>query len=91
MNKIPSIIPISDLRQNAAAVLQQVRSSDGPMVITQRGRPAAIMLSLETYEKSEHDRQLLLLLAKGDKEVNLGEGYTLDSVLSDADKVLEGE
>ncbi len=91
MNKVPPIIPISDLRQDAAAVLKQVRGSDGPLVITQRGRPAAIMLSLEAYEKSEHDRQLLLLLAKGDKEVDLGEGYNLDSVLSDADRVLEGE
>jgi len=91
MNKVPPIIPISDLRQDAAAVLQQVRNSDGPMVITQRGRAAAIMLSLEVYEKLEHDRQLLLLLARGDKEIAVGDGYDLESVMADADKVLEGE
>ena len=88
MNKVPPIIPISDLRKDAASVLQQVRSTKGPMIITQRGRATVIMLSLEEYEKNEYERELLLLLAKGEKEVEAGEGYDLDSVLSDADAIL---
>ncbi|NQV14178.1 type II toxin-antitoxin system Phd/YefM family antitoxin [bacterium] len=91
MSRVPSIIPISDLRQDAASVLKQLRSSIEPIVITQRGRAAAIMLSVEAYEKSEHDRQLLLMLARGEKEIAVGEGYDLASVLADADRVLEGE
>lgn len=91
MRRVPPIIPISDLRQDAAAVLQQVRDSDGPMVITQRGRAAAIMISMDVYDKSEHDRELLLLLARGEKEITIGEGYDLESVMSDADKLLNGE
>lgn len=88
MNKIPQIIPISDLRQDAAAVLQQVRESGGPTVITQRGRTAAIMLSPEVYAKSESERELLLQLARGEKEIDLGQGYDLDSVLNEADEIL---
>ncbi len=37
--KVPTIIPITDLRQDAATVLRQVRDSKEPIVITQRGRP----------------------------------------------------
>lgn len=91
MNRVPPIIPISDLRQDAAAVLAKLKGSIEPMVITQRGRAAAIMLSIEAYEKSEHDRQLLLMLAHGEKEIEAGEGYGLDSVMADADRVLKGE
>ena len=91
MTTIPPIIPISDLRQDAAAVLKSIKNSTQPTVITQRGRAAAIMLSVESYEQSVHDRELLMLLAKGEKEIEAGEGYDLASVMSDADNILSGK
>ena len=89
--KIPQIIPITDLRQDAASVLRQVRESDEPLVITQRGRPAAVLLSIEAYEKSDRDRQLLLLLAQGEKEILTGDGHSFDSVMKEADQILNGK
>ncbi len=91
MNAVPPIIPISDLRQDAAAVLKSIKNSTQPSVITQRGRAAAIMLSVESYEQSIQDRELLMLLAKGEKEIEAGEGYDLESVMSDADNILSGK
>ncbi|HIJ75937.1 MAG TPA: type II toxin-antitoxin system Phd/YefM family antitoxin [Deltaproteobacteria bacterium] len=91
MSKVLNIIPISDLRQDAAKVLKRVRDSKEPLVITQRGRAAAVMLSVEAYERSERDRELLHLLAKGEKEIEAGKGYDLDSVLAEADALLAAE
>lgn len=91
MGKILNIIPVSELRQDAARVLKLVRGSKEPLVITQRGRAAAVMLSVEAYERSERDRELLHLLAKGEKEIEAGEGYDLDSVLAEADALLAEE
>jgi len=88
MGKVSNIIPISDLRQDAAKVLKMVKNSKEPLVITQRGRAAAVLLSLEAYERSERDRELLRLLAKGEKEIEAGEGYELDSVLAEADALI---
>jgi len=88
MPKLPEIVPVTDLRQDAAAVLERVRRSDQPVVITQRGRAAAIMLSPESFERSENERQILLLLARGDREIAKGKGFDLDSVLADADELL---
>jgi prevent-host-death family protein len=90
MAKIPDIIPITDLRQDAAAALKRVRSSKQPVVITQRGRAAAILLSMEAYERSEHERQLLRLIALGEKEIAAGKGSDLDVVLAEADALLAG-
>ncbi len=53
MAKAPKIIPDTDLRQNAASVLKRVRHSKQPVVITQRGRAAAVMLSPAAYERVE--------------------------------------
>ena len=88
MSKIPTIIPITDLRQDAAMVLRQVRASQEPIVITQRGRAAAVLMSAEAYAKSEHDRVLLRLLARGEKEIAAGKGHGLDAVLAEADALL---
>jgi len=92
MSKVPTIIPITDLRQDAATVLRRVRDSKEPVVITQRGRAAAVMMSAEAYERAEHDRELLRLLARGEKEIAAGKGHSLDAVLAEADALLaEGD
>lgn len=88
MPKLPEIVPVTDLRQDAAAVLARVRRSAQPVVITQRGRAAAIMLSPESFERSENERQILRLLARGDREISKGKGFDLDSVLGEADELL---
>jgi prevent-host-death family protein len=91
MAKVPKIIPVSDLRQDAAGVLKELQASGLPLVITQRGRAAAILLSIDAYERSERQRELLRLLAAGEKDIAAGKGYSLDSVLKEADVILEDD
>jgi prevent-host-death family protein len=74
MAKVPEIIPVTDLRQDAAAVLKRVQTSHQPLVITQRGRAAAIMLSVDAYERGERERQVLRLLVRGEHQIAAGGG-----------------
>jgi prevent-host-death family protein len=90
MDKLPNIIPISDLRQDAASVVKRAAASRNPLVITQRGRAAAVLVSLESYERSQHELELLRLLARGEKEIEAGKGHDLDAVLAEADSLLKG-
>ena len=85
---IPELVPISDLRQDAAAVIRRVRSGKDPVIITQRGRAAAVLLGVEAHERAEHERQILMLLARGEKEIAEGKGYDLNDVLAEADAIL---
>ncbi len=89
MPKTPKIIPISDLRQNASDVVRGVSSSREPVFITQRGRAAAVMVSMQVYEESQHQLDILRLLARGEKEIEAGIGYELEDVLKEADQFLE--
>ena len=89
MAKIPNIIPITDLRQDATAIIKRVAASREPLVITQRGRAAAVMVSMEAYEHFQHELELLRLLARGEKEIEAGKGYDLDAVLAEADSLLK--
>ena len=86
--KIPDIIPVTDLRQDAAAILKKLQDSPDPLVVTQRGRAIAVIQSVDAYEKSERERELLRILAVGEKEIGEGEGHSLSSVLKEADSLL---
>jgi len=88
MAKNPRYVPITDLKQDAAAVVDRVRKSPQPVVITRRGRAAAIMLSAKAYAQSERERSLLRLLVRGEREIARGKGYDLDEVLKEADEFL---
>ncbi len=91
MGKLSNIIPVSDLRQDAAKLLKQLRNSEDPLIITQRGRATAVIIGVDAYEKSEHEKGLLRLLAKGDKEIEIGQGYDIDTVFAEADTLLAKE
>ena len=88
MPQLPAIVPISDLRQDAARVLKSICSTNQPLVITQRGRAFAVMLSVEAYERAEYQRSLLLQIVRGEKEISKGVGQDIDKVLREADSIL---
>ena len=88
MGKLSNIIPVSDLRQGAAKLLKQLQKDQEPLVITQRGRASAIILGVGAYEKLEQEREILKLLAKGEKEIDAGIGYDLDTLFAEADDLL---
>jgi prevent-host-death family protein len=48
------IIPISELQAGAKAVVDGVKRSKNPVIITQRGRPAALIVDYEAYESMIH-------------------------------------
>jgi antitoxin YefM len=50
----------SDLRKNLAAVIDQVSADHEPIIITRdRGRPPAVLMSLEDFASYEETRYLL--------------------------------
>jgi prevent-host-death family protein len=88
MPEVPEIIPVSDLRQGAADLLGRVRKTGRPVIITQRGRAAAVIVSMESYEEAEREREMLKRIARGEREIRSGRGHDLASVMADADKLL---
>ena len=88
MSAIPNIVPISDLRQDAAGVIKRVSTSGEPVFITQRGRAAAVMVSTQTYERTQHELEILRLLARGEVEIEAGAGQDIYTVFAEADRLL---
>ena len=53
------IIPITDFQRQAGQIVGNLVSSDEPVIITQRGRPAAVLISVKRYAKLEEDLERL--------------------------------
>jgi antitoxin YefM len=71
----------SELRKNLAGALDRVNADHEPVIITRdRGKPAAVLMSLEDYASFEETRYLLASpknaerLARAIEELESGEG-----------------
>ena len=51
--RVPEIRPISDLARNARQLIARARERQEPIVITQRGRDAAVLVPIELYRATE--------------------------------------
>lgn len=89
MSAIPKLVPISDLRQDAAGVIKRASGSGEPVFITQRGRATAVMVSTQTYERTQHELEILRLLARGEADIEAGAGHDMSEVLAEARKLLD--
>jgi prevent-host-death family protein len=45
------IVPISDLRRKTSDVIQAAQTGEGAVYITQHGRPIAVLVEYERYER----------------------------------------
>lgn len=88
MSAVPTIVPISDLRQDASGIVKRAAASGDPVFITQRGRATAVMVSTKTYESTQHELEILRLLTRGEAEIEAGVGHDLETVLVEADELL---
>lgn len=53
------IIPVTDLQRQAGQVLNSLSDSDEPVIVTQRGRASAVLISAERYTRIEEDLERL--------------------------------
>src|SRR5690242_13028424 len=53
------IIPMTDLQRQAGQIVAGVSSTDEPVIITQRGRAAAVLVSAHSYSQIEKDLERL--------------------------------
>lgn len=53
------IQPVTEFRANAAQFIEQVQETGQPVVLTQHGRSAAILLDVESYEAMVDELALL--------------------------------
>ena len=71
-----NIKPVSEFRANAAELIEQVRSSGRPLVLTQRGHSAAVVLGVSEYEQMVDEIDVLRDIHEAVHQVEVGRGVS---------------
>ncbi len=76
------IVPIAEFKAQSASWLERVRASGQPVVITQNGKPAAVMISPEEFDRIQHQYTEFVRseIRAGEAAIAAGEVYTSDEV-----------
>jgi prevent-host-death family protein len=75
--------PLSAFRANAAGFLDQVRSTKRPLVLTQHGKSAAVVLDVDQYEALVDEIEVIRDIRQAKDELARGEGIPHDEVVAE--------
>lgn len=78
------IRPLSEFRSHVASFIQHVRGSRRPLVITHRGKSAAVLLDVTHYEELLDQLELLQDIQAGERQVESGLGVVHDKARDQA-------
>ena len=83
------IIPVSEFRKKTSSYLHDIRLKGRAIVLTQNGHSAAVVLSPETFERMQYEKEFFAAIAKGEREIEQGKGIPHDKVFEDIFKNLK--
>ena len=70
------IRPLSDFRANVASIIEELKKTKRPIVITQHGKSAAVMLDVTEYEDLLEKVELLTDIQIAETQLQKGEGIS---------------
>nr|AMP55764.1 antitoxin Phd_YefM, type II toxin-antitoxin system [uncultured bacterium] len=75
--------PLSAFRANAAGFLDQLRSTKRPLVLTQHGKSAAVVLDVDQYEALVDEIEVIRDIRQAKAELARGEGIPHEDVVAE--------
>ena len=66
------IVPLGEFKAQAAKLLKRIGESGEPMVITQNGRPAGVVLSPHEYDRIQQRQRFLESIVAGLADAEAG-------------------
>lgn len=73
--------PVTEFRANTSAMIEQMHASQRPLILTQHGRSAAVLLDPEVYESLVDELELLRSLAISEAQITAGQVIPHDEVV----------
>lgn len=65
VNVSAGIVPLGEFKIRASKIIKDIAGSDEPLVITQNGRPAAVLMSPAAFQEMRERQEFLQAVAEG--------------------------
>ncbi len=74
------IVTVSDFKAQASEWLRQIAGSGHPLVITQNGKPAGVLLSPAAFDELSERQEFLAAVQEGMADEQAGRSHTTEEV-----------
>lgn len=89
MAKCSIIKPVTYLKSRAADLLKQINETHRPVIITQNGKPRAVLQDPETYENMRNAIGILKLLSEGESDIRDGLAKSQEDIFNEIEETLK--
>lgn len=80
MNVSKDIIPIGEFKASLSKWLKNVQNTGHPLIITQNGRPAGVLLSPSEYDELIHKKLFIDSVNRGLSDTESGKVFTTNNL-----------
>ena len=80
------VVPVSHFKAQASEWLRRIASTGRPLVITQNGRPAGVLLSPVAFDELTERQQFLAAVQEGMADEQEGRAHTTEEVFDAVEK-----
>ena len=71
-SSLPTVRPVSDLRQNMAEIMESIDTENRPVILTKHGRGKYVLLSIEEYNRIAAAEDLYKAIDDGIADIEAG-------------------
>ncbi len=80
------IVPVAEFKLQISKYLNSLKTNRRPMVITQNGKPAGVVLSPEDYDELIYQKSFIESVYRGLTDVEKGNVYTTEQLKAELNK-----
>jgi prevent-host-death family protein len=82
------LVPVNEFRANMASWMHQLEESGRPVVLTQRGRAAAVLVEPAMLDEIEESRDIVRRVLRALEDVERGELHEDSDVWAEVEEVI---
>jgi len=80
------IIPVAEFKVRISKYLNSIKATGRPMIITQNGKPAGVVLSPEDFDELVYHKSLIESINRGLSDIQKGNIFTTDDLKAELEK-----
>ncbi|MBW1878956.1 MAG: type II toxin-antitoxin system Phd/YefM family antitoxin [Deltaproteobacteria bacterium] len=81
-------MPVNEFRSNIASYLRQVSESGRPVVITHRGRAAAVLVDPAVLDEIEEGREVVRKVMRGLEDTAAGRTVSSEDLFAELEEII---
>jgi len=80
------IVPVAEFKVQISKYLNNIKSTGRPMVITQNGKPACVLISPDDFDELVYQKSLIESINRGLSDVEKGNVFTTKELRAELEK-----